>query len=428
MDITLIPTKLTGKLIARPSITYSLLHATCQALALHQVRAGISDPKTSNAAKARDYTRLPGCWCKELDIIFGCFDALPADAPTLFCHQSRSVLELMLPVAAATKQKVSFTGSTEFPNSTLLPMTDVLKRRGVSFSKGTLKIKRRDREKVHEICTLSKKLQYGSFSLTGRESPWFIAGLLLSLPFLEGNSSLRMTTMPETLELPDMAVTVLRQYNIAVYRSVDDYGYPCYDIPGNQRFRIPDTVSLEGDWTRASFWLGCGALGGNVTVQGLSGDSHQVSRQILDKLHSLGAGTGLATDSANVVAGNLEGCNLNAARIPDLIPILSVVMAHARGTSMLTGINTDAYATVFRVLEAFGADISDGGSGFSFTGKAVFSGGEIDSNGDPVAVMIATAVSCVSRMPVTIRNAGVINKKYPGFFDEYQALGGQIEK
>ena len=207
-----------------------------------------------------------------------------------------------------------------------------------------------------------------------------------------------MTTMPDSTELPDMTISVLRQYGVTVLRSVDDYGYPFYEIPGNQKLCIPDTVSLEGDWTTAkaagvSFlkdsWreaLGCGALGGNVTVRGLSSDSHQVCRQILDKLHSLGAATGLATDSANVVSGVLQGCNINASRILDLVPILSVIMSYASGTSMLTGIDSDEFSSVFRVLDAFGADISDGGSGFSFTGRAVLTGGEIDATGDPVIV------------------------------------------
>ena len=62
MDITLIPTKLNGTIIARPSISYSLLHAVCQALAVHQVRIGAADPAASQASKARDFTRLPGCW------------------------------------------------------------------------------------------------------------------------------------------------------------------------------------------------------------------------------------------------------------------------------------------------------------------------------------------------------------------------------
>ncbi len=428
MDITLHPTKLNGTIIARPSLSYSLLHATCQSLALHQAASGMSDPADANTGRAKDYTRLPGCWSEDLDVIHRCFKVLNEDAPTLYVGDNLQAFHMMMPIAAATKQKVSFTGSGEFPNSAVLPMVDTLKRRGVSFSKGTLKIKRRDRDRIHEICTMTKRMEYGSFSLTGRESPFFVAGLLLSLPLLEGNSSLRMTTMPESLELPDMAISVLRQYGVTILRSVDDYGYPYYDIPGNQTFCIPETVSLEGDWTRAAFWLGCGALGGNVTVRGLSGDSHQAARQILDKLHSLGAGTGQGTDSANVVSGSLKGCNINASRIHELVPILSVIMANAAGTSMLTGIDSEAFASVFRVLDAFEADISDGGSGFSFTGKAILSGGEIDAAGDPIIVMVATAASCICRMPVTIRNAGVINKKYPDFFEDYFRLGGRIEK
>ena len=428
MDITLIPTKLNGTIIARPSITYSLLHSICQALALYQSRIGVTDRETSGAANVRDYKRLPGCWSEDLDIILQCFDALPGDAPTLYCGDNQNAFHMMLPIAAAAKQKVSFTGSGEFSNSTLLPLVDVLKRRGVDFSKGSLKIKRKERDRIHEICTLTHRVEYGSFSLTGREDPRFVAGLLLALPLLEGNSSLRMTTMPESMELPDMAISVLRQYGVAILRSVDDYGYPYYDIPGNQRFHIPETAGLEGDWTRASFWLGCGALGGNVTVRGLSGDSKQTARQILDKLHSLGAGTGQGTDSANAISGKLQGCNINASRIPDLVPILSVVMAHAQGSSMLTGINTEDYESVFRALDAFGADVTDGGSCFSFTGRAILSGGEINAGGDPDIVLMATAISCISRMPVTIRGAGVINKKYPEFFADYLALGGKIEK
>ena len=266
MDITLIPTKLNGTTNARPSVTYSLLHATCQALALHQVRTGASDAATANAARAKDYTRLPGCWSKDLEVVLHCFESLSGDAPTLFCADNLDAFSMMLPIAALTKQKVAFTGSGEFPNSILLPMADVLKPRGVTFSRGTLKIKRRDRDRIHEICTLTKRASYGAYSLTGREDPYFIAGLLLALPLHEGNSSVRMTTMPDSTELPDMTISVLRQYGVTVLRSVDDYGYPFYEIPGNQKLCIPDTVSLEGDWTRAAFWLGCGALGGKAEL------------------------------------------------------------------------------------------------------------------------------------------------------------------
>ncbi len=427
MDITLIPSKLNGTIQAQLNVTNSLLHAVCQALALHQVRIGAASPAGANASLAADFIHRKDLWSEDTEAIISCFRVLANDAPTLHVGNNSRAFCMMLPIAAAAKHKVSFTGTTEFPTSLILPMVEVLKRRDVRFSRGSLKFKRKERDKLLEICTLSGQAEYGGFSLTGREDPYFLTGLLLGLPLLPGNSSVRMTTMPDSMEMPEMAVAVMRQYGITVMDSVDDYGYPYFEIPGNQHYRIPDDFSIEGDWARASFWLGCGALGGNVTVRGLSGDSSQTARQILDKLRSLGAATGLGADSAGVVSGSLQGCNINASRIPGLIPILAVLMANASGTSMLTGINCDDHMSVFRVLDAFGADISNGGSGFSFTGTPILTGGEIDAGGDPVIVMVATAASCFSRMPVTIRGAGVINKLYPGFFDEYAALGGQIE-
>ena len=138
-----------------------------------------------------------------------------------------------------------------------------------------------------------------------------------------------------------------------------------------------------------------------------------------------GAGTGLGEDGANVTAASLKGCNLSAARIPDLVPILSVAMAAASGTSMLTDIGT-SIGPVCETLEALGADVSYGGVGLSFTGRPFFNGGDIDPKGDPLVVMIAAAASCLCAEPVRIRNAGIVNKAYPDFFDDLAALGGKI--
>ena len=100
MDITLSPTKLNGTINARPSAVYSLLHATCQSLALHQVRTGASDPAAANAARAKDYTRLPGCWSKDLEVVLHCFESLSGDAPTLFCADNLNAFSMVLPIAA----------------------------------------------------------------------------------------------------------------------------------------------------------------------------------------------------------------------------------------------------------------------------------------------------------------------------------------
>ncbi len=415
MDITIIPGKLHGTIDARPSRESALLHETARRLTHFPA-------VPQNPGKADDL------WDPDLEAVRQCMTLMPGDAPQLPCARSENAFCLLLPVAAALKHKCSFTGTGTLPDLPITPYTDLLRKHGTAFSRGTMKIRRRDRGKFQEICTLSGRMTYGDYSLTGRESPYFIAGLLFALPFLEGNSTVRMTTLPDSIGFVRMAVSVLRDCGIEISDTVDDYGYPFFSVPGNQKFRLPDTAAIEGDWGAAALWLACGAIGGDVTIRGLSGDSWQNARQILDKLRSLGAGTGYSSAGANVIAGKLRGCNINAAHIPELVPALSVVMATAPGTSMLTGLDGQDQNSVFRALDVLGADVSNGGSGFSFTGKAILTGGEINSFSDPAVVMVAAAASCLCRMPVTIRNAGVVNRVYPNFFDDFEKLGGVIER
>ncbi len=423
MDVILTPAKLNGTITARPSVTSAFLHAVAQELAITYRPGG--KPSAEDAQAVHKFIQEPMFWSPDLEVTDGIFRSLPDDAPALYCKGSRPALHLMMPIAAAMKEKAFFTGDPELADNHIIPLTDVLHRHGTAFRRGEMKIRRRDRGKFVEICTLSGRLEYGHFSLTGREDPWFMMGLLFALPLLNGNSTVRMTTLPETVELLEMGVAVMRQYGVAVNDSVDEYGYPHYEVSGNQHYVIPEEIDIDGDWTKAAFWLGCGALGGNVTVKELDGDSPQHSRQILDKLHAMGAGTGLGEDGANVTAASLKGCNLSAARIPDLVPILSVAMAAASGTSMLTDIGT-SIGPVCETLEALGADVSYGGVGLSFTGRPFFNGGDIDPKGDPLVVMIAAAASCLCAEPVRIRNAGIVNKAYPDFFDDLAALGGKI--
>ena len=433
MDIVLTPTKLNGTIDARPSLTCVCLHEIAQDLAGAQ--PGENSPRNRDLSPAdakatpaapRDFCGQTDLWSPLLEKVRDCFQRLSEPDGMPNCGNDPSALALLLPIASVLKDRVSFIGEKGCPRDILPAAQEALGRFGPSFSCGSLKLRRRDRKKFEEICTLSGRLTYGHISLTGKEDPWFVTGLLFALPLLEGNSTLRMTTLPESTALAEMAVDVLRQYDVTVNFNVDENGYPSFDIPGNQRYRIPGEIAIEGDWSRAAFWLCCGALGGNVTVRGLSADSLQPSRQILDKLHAMGAASGIGESSANVTAATLRGCNINASRIPDLVPVLAVALASASGPSMLTdaaGADLDA---VCGVLTRLGADVTIDGSGLTINGKPFFAGGEIIPEDDPLAVLVAAEASCVCGEPVLIRDAGIINKYSPGFFDDFAALGGRI--
>ena len=62
-----------------------------------------------------------------------------------------------------------------------------------------------------------------------------------------------------------------------------------YTIDGSG-YKSPHTVTVEGDWSNAAFWLCAGAMGRSpITVTGLSLSSSQGDRNILGALSRFGA-------------------------------------------------------------------------------------------------------------------------------------------
>ncbi len=101
-----------------------------------------------------------------------------------------------------------------------------------------------------------------------------------------------------------------------------------YIISGGQTARLPARCRVEGDWSNAAFFLCMGALSpAGVTVTGLASDSSQGDRAVLDVLRRFGADVRETQDAVTVRRGALHGVTIDAAPIPDLIPVLSVVAA-----------------------------------------------------------------------------------------------------
>ena len=61
-----------------------------------------------------------------------------------------------------------------------------------------------------------------------------------------------------------------------------------------------------------------------------------------------------------------------------------------------------------------------------YSGK--FKGGIVNAYGDHRIAMTAAIAATVATKPVTILNAQCVEKSYPGFWDDYRALGGNYEQ
>ena len=83
--------------------------------------------------------------------------------------------------------------------------------------------------------------------------------------------------------------------------------------------------------------------------------------------------------------------------------------------------------SITRTLAKMGADISSDEDAIYINGHGRLQGGcEVDAQGDHRIAMMASICAAYADNPTTIIGADCVNKSYPGFFDDFIALGGYM--
>ena len=439
MDIKIIPRKLKGRLDALPSKSHA--HRVLIAQKLARMQNG----EAANADNAHG-SEIP-TFSKDIEATKNCLAQLDSGSPRLNCIESGSTMRFMLPVAMALRDEAVFIGAGKLPSRPISPLREEMERNGCTFSPGTPAADAADiPDGFSEICTIRGRLQPGTYRLAGNVSSQFITGLLFALPLLDGDSTLELTTALESAGYVDLTLDVLRDFGIMIDKKRSPEGFNIYVINGSQRYTEPADVTVQGDWSNAAFWLACGALGGDVTLDGVDMTSSQRDKEFADILMQMGAhlevsSCGTSMDSTSATGGlssirctgnGPSAADIDVAQIPDLVPVLATVMALADGASEITHAErlrikeSDRIFTVHDFLSKLGADITDEGSGLSVRGKRTLSGGEVCGHNDHRIVMAAAVASCGCTGPVIIRGAEAVNKSYPDFFRDFAALGGEV--
>ena len=146
------------------------------------------------------------------------------------------------------------------------------------------------------------ELRSGTYRLPGNVSSQYISALLTALPLVSGESRIEVEGAESSASYIDMTLDMVRRFGGKVVKEDQSYlieSVSCYHSPG--------TVSVEGDWSAAAFWMTAGALGADVTVQGVSEDSVQGDRVVKDLLPEITAG----------------GAVIDVDACPDLLPVLA---------------------------------------------------------------------------------------------------------
>lgn len=350
--------------------------------------------------------------------------------PVLDCKESGSTLRFLLPLACVLtsklKQPIQFTGADYLSKRPLSPLLEELCTHGadIAFS-GSFPL------------TVSGGLTPGSYTLPGNISSQYISGLLLALPLLSGNSEIHITGTRESVSYIGLTLAMQRTFGICITETA--YGY---FIPGNQCYTSPGKLTIEADWSSAAFWLASGAIGTTAPIlTGLSTESAQGDRAVLQILESFGANI-LQTDTGITIQKptKLHGTVVDASDVPDLIPVLAVVAAHAEGKTVFRNAGrlrikeSDRIVSTETLLQRLGIRTESTQDTLTVYGTSNSTASVSDTA--PIAVhsfndhriaMSAAVAATVSGRPLLLSQAEAVSKSYPTFYEHYKSLGGQSE-
>ena len=339
---------------------------------------------------------------------------LPAGERRLACGESGSTLRFLLPVVGALGADAVFVREGRLPERPLAPLDRELVAHGMRL------------EEDGALLRGSGQLRPGDYSLPGNVSSQYISGLLLALPQLAGESRLAVTGRLESAAYVTMTEDALSLAGVSF-----DKHNTVYIINGRQTGRLPAALTVESDWSNAAFFLAVGALSPEgMKVIGLNPRSSQGDRAVLRILREFGAELAEDGEDLWIRRGDLRALTIDAAPIPDLIPVLSVVASVAAGETRIVNAGrlrlkeSDRLASTTRMLRALGAEIEEQPEGLVICGKPRLRGGRVDSAGDHRIAMSAAVAATVCTEEVCVEGADCVRKSYPRFWEDFDALGG----
>ena len=321
MNITITPQNLSGSITA--PVSKSSVHRLmiCAALGNSPTVIEYSGAVSDDIVATRRCLEGLGAKITDCDggVIVTPFDrSAPASDEPMDCGESGSTLRFLIPVAAALGGRRRFLLRGRLPERPLSPLKEELERHGAVIGLDG------------DILTVCGDGMMGKeFVIDGGVSSQFISGLLFALPLL-GGGSVTVTGRTESRPYIDMTVSALYNYGIKITESE---GVFTLDSIGDS----PEKVRAEGDFSGAAFYICAGALSDEgITVRGLDPDSLQGDKKCIDIVKMMGAEVEYLPDGVTVKRGKLCGITVDAADIPDLVPVIASIGAAAEGVTTIT--------------------------------------------------------------------------------------------
>ena len=406
-----------GKVSPPPSKSHT--HRAIIMSALSEGRCEVSSPLISFDTRATmDAVRAMGAVVTEREgsVTVEC-ESIHAPDRTIDVMNSGTTMRLMTGISSLFSEKVVLTGDSSIQKRPMGPLLDSLSAAGVECSSNGGK----------PPVEVRGPLTGSELVIDGGVSSQFVSSLIMSSPLTGRPTDVRITGHLVSKPYIDITTSMMGKFGV----EVTEEGNVFHAEPQHYR---PTDYRVPADFSSSAFPLVAGGIAGRVTARGMDMSDPQGDRKIIDVLKEAGCDVEVSGDEVTCSnTGRLEGAEIDMGDIPDLFPVVAVLLSTAKGRSRLYGAphlrfkESDRIALTENMLRTLGADIRGTEDGCVIEGVERLHGGRIEHNGDHRMMMAAAVASLVSDGPVSMENDACWNVSYPGFPEQMRSIGMDIE-
>lgn len=332
-------------------------------------------------------------------------------AVTMFANASGSTLRFMLCVCAMLGITVNMDGIQRLRERPIDDLVTLFSKNGVSFSSKTLPF------------TMSGKLNIKDINISARVSSQYVTGLMLGATALNEKVVINVVGDIASRSYIDLTKDILNKFGINVENKEQTWTiYPYKELK--------DEITIGGDWSGAAAFAILGAINGEVTLSGLENNSTQGDREIISIIEKMG---GKVDGRYTISKSNLKAIKIDATNIPDLVPVLAILLSQANGISEITGVErlkvkeSDRLSETINILNKFNIKAeTDDKTLKIYSGKIV--GTTIELPNDHRMAMMAGIAATIADGETILKGTECVSKSYPNFFEDLAKVGGQINE
>lgn len=259
-------------------------------------------------------------------------------------------------------------------------------------------------------------------TLDGSQSSQYISALLMALPLLKTESRLEVQNLKS---IPYVQMTLNTLAHFGIY--IQHYNFEQFVIAGNQKYLSAEST-VEGDWSSASYWLVASALGQQISVTGLSLQSLQADKAILDAFEKANCSLEFHGDGIRIDGENRKPFQFDATHCPDLFPALTAFAALCEGRSDIRGVHrlkhkeSNRGEVLKEEFEKLGVNIILDDDVMHIYGKTFIEGGRTNAHNDHRIAMCLAIAGMFSDSHVEIEGAEAVAKSYTDFWEDFDGL------